>query len=238
MLAGMEIDRHGLEVMTRAECLRLLERGGVGRVVVTDQALPAAFPVNFCLLDDDVVFLTAEGSKLDAAGAEDVVAFEVDDIDPVQHAGWSVLIQGWARVVVDASELARVRALPLQPWVPGHRSAAVRIRSVRVSGRRLLSCEAAAREVPHEPGWVTPVESDAFPGTTPCPQCGSDELSPVTVGAVRNFVCNKCAACWHVDQETLRRVQPQECPGCSFRPMCTAAAVRDDVLADACTDIM
>jgi nitroimidazol reductase NimA-like FMN-containing flavoprotein (pyridoxamine 5'-phosphate oxidase superfamily) len=231
----MEIDRHGLEVLTRAECLHLLEGGGIGRVVVTDKALPAAFPVNFFLLDDDVVFLTAEGSKLDAAGAEEVVAFEVDEIDPQHHCGWSVLIQGWARVVDDATELHRVRALPLQPWVPGDRTTAVRIRSVLVSGRRLLPRDAAARPVV-VPDWDTPVAADIeFPGATACPRCGCDELSPVSVGNVRNFVCNSCAACWHVANGNLRRVLPQQCPGCAFRPMCTAAAVRDDVLAGAHT---
>jgi nitroimidazol reductase NimA-like FMN-containing flavoprotein (pyridoxamine 5'-phosphate oxidase superfamily) len=231
----MEIDRHGLEVLSRAECLRLLHGGGIGRVVVTDKALPAAFPVNFFLLDDDVVFFTAEGSKLDAAGAEDVVAFEVDEIDPAHLSGWSVLIQGWARIVVNPVELARARALPLQAWVPGDGSHAVRIRSVLVSGRRLLPREAGGKgNVPRRVGQQVRLESQVqFPGSTTCPRCGSDELSPHSAGTIRNFVCNRCAACWHVDRGYLRRVQPEACRGCQFKPMCTAAAVRDDVLAEA-----
>ncbi len=59
----------------------------VGRVVITDRALPAAFPVNFALLDEDVVFLTTQGSKLEAAEGEEVMAFEADEIDAVLHTG-------------------------------------------------------------------------------------------------------------------------------------------------------
>ena len=133
----MQLDRNGLEVLSRPECLRLLAQSRVGRVVVTDRALPAAFPVNFALLDEDVVFLTTSGSKLEAAEGEEVMAFEVDDIDPVVQSGWSVLVQGLACVISDPDELARARALGLEPWAPGARCQFVRIRCELVSGRRL-----------------------------------------------------------------------------------------------------
>ena len=61
----MEVDSTGLQVLSRAECLALLRDSLVGRVVVTDRALPAAFPVNFALLGEDVVFRTTAGSKLE-----------------------------------------------------------------------------------------------------------------------------------------------------------------------------
>ena len=133
----MEVDRTGLQVLSRAECLALLRQSLVGRVIVTDRALPAAFPVNFALLGEDVVFRTAAGSKLEAASARTVVAFEADDMDPVRQTGWSVLIQGRAALIEDPVELARARALPLQPWAPGRRLEFVRIRSELLSGRRI-----------------------------------------------------------------------------------------------------
>ena len=142
----MQLDRNGLEVLSRAECLRLLAESRVGRVVVTDRALPAAFPVNFALLDGDVVFMTTAGSKLEAAEGEEVMAFEADDIDPVHHSGWSVLIQGLARVISDPDELAHARALRLEPWAPGAQFQFVRIRAELVSGRRLLPQAAAVRD--------------------------------------------------------------------------------------------
>ena len=134
----MELDRNGLEVLSREECLRLLAGSVVGRVVVTDRALPAAFPVNFTLFDDDVVFLSSDGSKLEAVTTGQVVAFEVDEIDPRSQTGWSVLIQGWAGLIEDPAELERARALGLQPWAPRLPGQFVRIRSELVSGRRLL----------------------------------------------------------------------------------------------------
>ena len=134
----MELDRTGLEVLTRAECLALLRTSLVGRVIVTDRALPAAFPVNFAMLDDDVVFRTTAGSKLEVASAQAVVAFEVDDLDPIGQTGWSVLIQGLARRIQDPADVTRAGTLPFQPWAPGKRLEFMRISSELVSGRRLL----------------------------------------------------------------------------------------------------
>ena len=133
----MNLDRNGLEVLSRDECLRLLGASRVGRVVVTDRALPAAFPVNFALLDDDVVFLTTAGSKLQAAEEEEVMAFEVDDIEPALRSGWSVLVHGLASVITD-EDLVRAQALGLESWTPDRNRQFVLISSELVSGRRLL----------------------------------------------------------------------------------------------------
>ena len=121
-----------------AQCMSMLASTQIGRVVVTQKALPAAFPVIFVILDGDIVFATTAGSKLEAATAEQVVAFEVDEIDPFSQAGWSVLVQGHADVVDDAMALARVRALRLVPWAGGTEFRAVRVRTEILSGRRLL----------------------------------------------------------------------------------------------------
>ena len=134
----MELDRNGLEVLSRSECLRLLAGSRIGRAIVTDRALPAAFPVTFALLDEDVVFMTTAGSKLDAARGAEVMAFEADHIEPGAQMGWSVLVQGFAGVLVDAGDVVRARALHLQPWTTGGDFQFVRIRAELVSGRRLL----------------------------------------------------------------------------------------------------
>ena len=135
----IDIDRNGLMVLPRGQCLRLLRRTRVGRVVVNVDGIPAAFPVNFALLDDDVVFRTAPGTKLSAALEGAVVGFEVDRIDPVFESGWSVLIQGPSAVLAQDDELLRARRLHLRTWAPGERPYYVRIRSASVSGRRFLS---------------------------------------------------------------------------------------------------
>ena len=133
----MEMDHNGLQVLSRGRCLRLLNGTRVGRVVVSIGALPAAFPVNFALLDDDVVFRTAPGTKFSAALDEAVVAFQADRIDPVRSSGWSVLVQGTASVITDPGELERARRLRIRTWLADDRPHFVRIRSEAISGRRL-----------------------------------------------------------------------------------------------------
>lgn len=137
-IAGMRLDRNGLEILSREECLQLLASVPVGRVAVSVDALPVILPVNFGLLGEDVVFRTAPGSKLDAAVRNAVVAFEVDHYDPVYHTGWSVLVTGVAEEVTDPLVLAAARALPLEPWaLDGLADHVVRIRTGMISGRRI-----------------------------------------------------------------------------------------------------
>jgi nitroimidazol reductase NimA-like FMN-containing flavoprotein (pyridoxamine 5'-phosphate oxidase superfamily) len=119
-------------------------------VVICLDALPAAFPVNFALLDGDVVFRTAPGTKLSAALDETVVAFQADRIDPERCSGWTVLVQGTASVVKAPAELERARRLRIRPWVPGEHPHLVRIRSEVVSGRRLpVRADDLRRHSPH-----------------------------------------------------------------------------------------
>ncbi len=127
----------GLELLTEEQCFALVTSGSVGRVAVSIGALPAVFPVNYCLVDRDVVFRTAEGTKLTAALEHAVVAFEVDDFDPEDHRGWSVLIVGQASEI-PAAELAGLEPLPVRAWAHGARDRVVRITGELVSGRRIV----------------------------------------------------------------------------------------------------
>lgn len=127
----------GLELLDEEECLALLAGGRVGRVAVSIGALPAIFPVNFCLVGGSVVFRTGAGTKLAAATDHAVVAFEVDQVDPATRGGWSVLAIGMASRVEDPEELAELRDLQLAPWAGGRRDHYVRIAVEMVSGRRI-----------------------------------------------------------------------------------------------------
>ena len=133
----MEIDRNGLTVLSREECLRLLSTATVGRLGITSQALPTVLPVNFRLTDAGVVFSTGRGSKLEAATRGTVVAFEADEIDRTTHTGWSVVVTGMAREVTDAGELEAVRTLPLAHWGVGAVERYVCVSLELVSGRRI-----------------------------------------------------------------------------------------------------
>ncbi|WP_020576615.1 pyridoxamine 5'-phosphate oxidase family protein [Actinopolymorpha alba] len=137
-------DSKGLEVLQPTECLRLLSEAPIGRIVFTDQALPAVQPVNFVLDGDSVVIRTAVGSKLAAAARNSIVAFEVDDIDLKYQRGWSVTVVGHAEMVTDTSEIDRLSTLPLRPWAPGERNHFVRIRMELIHGRRICPPAQAA----------------------------------------------------------------------------------------------
>jgi len=139
----IELRSEGAEFSTveldRVECLALLRQARLGRVVLSVDCLPVALPVNLTLDGEDVVFYTNTGAKTDAAVAGQVVSVEVDDIDPVYHTGWSVLLTGVAEVVTDPEELAAV-AEHLRPWAPGPHPFLVKVHSTLISGRRLMWC--------------------------------------------------------------------------------------------------
>lgn len=92
----------GFRELDRQECLRLLAKVPVGRIVHTRHALPAVLPVNFSLADDGAVLLrTAAGSELVRAVDGTVVAFEADQVDAATQSGWSVIVTGPAAVITD-----------------------------------------------------------------------------------------------------------------------------------------
>ena len=97
--------RQELEVLDRDQCLELLQTIRVGRLVFTEDALPAVQPVNFRLRRGDVVIRFAGGTKLDAADRNFVVAFQADELDPDLRTGWSVTVVGHAQRITNVSEL-------------------------------------------------------------------------------------------------------------------------------------
>src|SRR4051794_27438539 len=106
---GVEHDRNGLEILDEIACLELLRRHSVGRIAVTIGALPAIFPVNYTMLDDDIVFRTGTGAKLAAAVRNTVVAFQIDEFDAIDHSGWRVLVTGRSEEIMRPDELERAR---------------------------------------------------------------------------------------------------------------------------------
>ena len=129
---------HALE-LTANECFRLLQTAQVGRLALTQRALPVVIPVNFALEGQTIVIRTGPGSILSAAKPPGVVvAFEVDEVDPETYSGWSVLVTGTMREVTDASETLRLSQLALNPWVGGDRRHFVRVLPGLISGRRIL----------------------------------------------------------------------------------------------------
>ncbi|MEV0976416.1 pyridoxamine 5'-phosphate oxidase family protein [Streptomyces sp. NPDC049915] len=129
----------GFRELNRDECLRLLTKVPVGRIVHTGNALPAVLPVNFCLDGDGAVLVrTSAASELARAVGGSVVAFEVDEIDPTSFAGWSVVVTGRATVVDDPAGRERLVRTGPRPWAPSVDGAFIRIDTELVTGRELV----------------------------------------------------------------------------------------------------
>ena len=133
-----------LEELSYEQCIALLRAGTIGRVgFVVDDGL-AVLPVNYRLVETVgltyVAFRTRPGNVIERAVL--TAAFEIDDIDPVHHEGWSVLVRGTLHHVdPDAAEF-RDRFDP-EPWLLAERDAWLIVVPYAISGRRL---HAAASE--------------------------------------------------------------------------------------------
>ena len=129
----------GFRELGRQECLRLMAKASIGRIVYTRRALPAVLPINFTLDGDGTVLLrTSTASELVRAIDDAVVAFEADDVDVARHSGWSVVVTGTATVVTDPAEHERLARTGPVSWVPAPQEVYVRIDPELVTGRELL----------------------------------------------------------------------------------------------------
>ncbi len=132
-------DGRRLQSITRSESLRLLGDVSMGRVVFTHRALPAIRPVNHIVEGEQIIIRVDRETALARAiglDARDVVAYEADQIDPVDHLGWSVIVIGRAHLLGDGEEAARYRQA-LQPWVAGTFDDIIMIEAEMVEGFRL-----------------------------------------------------------------------------------------------------
>lgn len=147
---------HRWEELSREQSLALLATARVGRLGLSIEALPAILPMSFRLVRDRIVVRTVPGTKLDAAAAQTVVAFEVDDYDPEGTWGWSVLVRGAGAEVADPDELAVLQALPLRAWAfnLGVADRFLKVETTLVTGRRLEGSPGGApSSEPSTPPW-------------------------------------------------------------------------------------
>ena len=126
--------------LDRVEALQLLGSISYGRVVFTQDALPAIRPVNHLVHDGRVIIRTRVTAKVSAAvrltKPDVVVAYQADSLDAQRHEGWSVVITGRAHTLTDPDEVARYERL-LHPWV-NEADTVVAIEPDIVTGVRLI----------------------------------------------------------------------------------------------------
>lgn len=115
----------GSHAMSQEQCMRALRSRRVGRIAVTDRALPVILPVTYLVVDGKIAFRVERDGLLARTCRDAVVAFEIDG-DHDDHAGrcrsttWSVLAVGIAEVhtaVPEGSALAVVPGKPADPVV-------------------------------------------------------------------------------------------------------------------------
>lgn len=133
-----DTDQHvGLVELNRTECLRLLGQGVIGRIVYTTGALPAVLPVNYAMDGDEIIFRTGSDTIMEAATSNEVVAFEVDDVNPETRTGWSVVALGKAYHVTDADRLTELTTRVPPPWAPGRSANTIAVPTLLLTGRQL-----------------------------------------------------------------------------------------------------
>ncbi|MEV0283735.1 MULTISPECIES: pyridoxamine 5'-phosphate oxidase family protein [unclassified Kribbella] len=125
-----------LEPMRRDECVELIESGVVGRIAFNRDDELIVIPINYCYLNDLIIFRTAADS---AVAQYDVapIAFELDSIDEGVMDGWSVLVNGTVRPATDGE--AEAAGSRVDPWAGGTRDTYVAIAPHRITGRRIRS---------------------------------------------------------------------------------------------------
>jgi uncharacterized protein len=127
-----------VEDMSSSDALDRLQRHGfVGRVAFIVDGRPMIMPVNYLADRDALVFCTGEGTKLSTLRGSAPVAFEVDDGRPLDHSGWSVVVEGTASEITDPEELQRLRRGPLKSWAVRPRAHWMRVTYEQLSGRRI-----------------------------------------------------------------------------------------------------
>jgi CBS domain-containing protein len=131
-------DRRGLVVLDTEECLSRLRTARVGRIAFVDRGTPIVLPVNHGVDGMTVVFRTTWGSKLEAAQAAGVAAFEVDGFDERTRTGWSVVVRGRLSTAYEAREVERYEGLGVTAWAGlGADAVWVVLRPDEITGRQI-----------------------------------------------------------------------------------------------------
>ncbi|WP_172653013.1 pyridoxamine 5'-phosphate oxidase family protein [Rhodococcus opacus] len=89
--------------LTTAACLSLLGSVPTGRLVYTEDALPAVRPVTFAVSDGQIVIPTGDNPWFHRFDST-VLGFEAGVIDPATRAGWTVLTVGRAGLVSEGTD--------------------------------------------------------------------------------------------------------------------------------------
>jgi hypothetical protein len=128
-----------MDVLTDEQCWELLRGQQIGRLATVVGGSVDIFPVNYIVHEEQILFKTAEGSKLASIMAHHEVAFEIDGYKEDSNEAWSVVMSGMARVLTHDDELDVAESLPLFPWNVDPKHRYVAIEPTGISGRRFVA---------------------------------------------------------------------------------------------------
>jgi len=137
-----------MEVLDEQQCWELLSTVEVGRLAVAAAGDVDIYPVNFVIDGRDLVFRTAEGTKLVEVVLAGRVAFETDGYDPQRGRAWSVVVKGDAHDLDRFGEIYHAQDLPLFPWNASPKERFVKITPTRITGRRFTVYETRSGSTP------------------------------------------------------------------------------------------
>ena len=129
-------DSQSISILSETECWDLLSSVALGRLVTSVDGQPEIFPLNFVVQHRTVLFRTAEGAKLVSAAINNRVLFEADDHGVTE--GWSVIVNGTARMLRTHEEIDEAERAQLLPWTATAKQHYVRVRPLSVTGRRFV----------------------------------------------------------------------------------------------------
>ena len=124
----------------RRESLRLLATNPVSRVRIRVTGSPTVFPVRHQVVDfGTIVFRGDDVSQYADTSSGVRMSLEAEGIEDGDPLGWYVRVDGVARDVVDATELARLGELAGKPRGAGPKTHWIQLRPDTITGRR-YSC--------------------------------------------------------------------------------------------------
>jgi hypothetical protein len=162
----VKLDQRGSVVLSQDQCRQHLASAsassGIGRIAFNGSPSPYVIPVNFTVEDGGILVRLGPGwSAFHLDGA--AVTFETDESAPEQRSGWSVVVEGIARLL-PYDETARLRANLPSPIVTEPGASVYEVIPFKVSGR---SIEPGFRREPTEMAEAAPTP-DAPKGSRPC----------------------------------------------------------------------
>jgi uncharacterized protein len=136
---AVEVQRWLMD-LPQADCERLLAACDLGRLAVIVEGRPEIFPVNHVYEPGtaSIAFATMPGTKLHGALDWPWVAYEVDGMEEVGRAGWSVMVVGHVEEITDSGEIAHLAAQRGPAlWASGEAARWLRIIPKKITGRRV-----------------------------------------------------------------------------------------------------